>query len=84
MQNIKQTSKTLNGLRTTIFTEIDKLRRGRRDRQDVAVINAISNAAGRIISSVRVDLEYAKLVGKPVNDPKASLKSGKKSTRSKN
>ena len=53
--------KSLNDLRTILSDEIDKIRSG---TTTPANVNAITNASGKIMSSIKLELEYAKLSGK--------------------
>ncbi len=52
---------TLAALRTILFDEIDKLREGKTTPQNV---NAISNSTGKILSSIRVEMDYCKMVNR--------------------
>ncbi len=58
---MKSQTKTLVDLRKILSEEIDKIRNG---KTIAANVNAISNATGKILSSVRLEMEYAKLLGK--------------------
>jgi len=58
---MEQSTKNLNDLRTILCEEIDKLREG---KTTPASINAITNATGKVFSSIKLQMEYAKLVGK--------------------
>ena len=51
----------VEGLRSILAEEIVKLRN---DKTTPAAINAITNAAGKIFSSVKLEMEYAKAIGK--------------------
>lgn len=53
-------SKNINDLREILSQEIDKLREG---KTTPASINAITNATGKIFSSIKLELEYAKILG---------------------
>lgn len=53
--------KTINDLREILSEEIDKLRKGQTLTQ---VVQAIVNATGKILSSAKVEMEYAKIIGK--------------------
>lgn len=59
-------SLTLNELRTILSEQIEKIRAG---QATAASVNAISNATGKILSSVKLELEYHKMVGKTPNMP---------------
>lgn len=51
---------TVNDLRTVLAEEIVKLRAG---TTTAANVNAIVNASGKILSTIKSELEYVKLVG---------------------
>lgn len=53
-------SKNINDLREILSQEIDKLREG---KTTPASINAITNATGKIFSSIKLQMEYAKILG---------------------
>lgn len=53
-------SKNINDLREILSEEIDKLREG---KTTPASINAITNATGKIFSSIKLEIEYAKILG---------------------
>ena len=57
----KKEIKTINDLREILIDEIQNLRDG---LTTPATINAITNATGKIFSSVKLEMEYAKLKGK--------------------
>lgn len=66
--------KTLNDLRQILSEEIDKIREG---KTSAANVNAITNATGKILSSVKLEMEYVKLLGKvPRIDFIGELESG--------
>lgn len=52
---------TLNELRGVLSSEIEKLREG---NSTAASVNAISNASGKILSTFKLELEVAKLLGR--------------------
>ncbi len=52
---------TLNQLRGVLSHEIQKLRDG---NTTAASVNAVSNASGKILSTFKLELEVAKLLGK--------------------
>jgi hypothetical protein len=52
---------TLQGLRMILSEQIEAIREGKATASNV---NAISNATGKILSSIKLELEYHKLVGK--------------------
>ncbi len=49
-------------LRVILSDEIQKLRDG---ETNAAAVNAISNASGKYLSSVKLELEIYKMIGKP-------------------
>lgn len=53
--------KTIDDLRSILSDEISKLQRG---ETSAANVNAITNASGKILSSVKLEIEYNKLLGK--------------------
>ena len=53
--------KTVNDMRTMLTEEIVKLRNG---ETNAANVNAIVNATGKILSTVKMEIEYNKLLGK--------------------
>jgi flagellar biosynthesis/type III secretory pathway chaperone len=57
LENIK----TVNDLRTILAEEISKIRNG---TTTAANVNAITNATGKILSTVKMEIEYNKLLGK--------------------
>jgi len=57
---------TVNDLRTILSEEIVKLREG---TTTAASVNAIVNATGKILSTVKLEIEYNKLVGKMPDIP---------------
>ena len=57
MQGIK----TINDLRTILAEEIGKIRTG---ETTAANVNAIVNATGKILTTVKMEIEYNKLMGK--------------------
>ena len=56
----------LNELRSILSDEIQKIREG---KSSAAAVNAVSNASGKILSSIKLELEYYKLIGKQPNIP---------------
>ena len=58
------TTMTIADLRGILIEEIENLRTG---KTSPAVINAITNATGKIFSSVKLEIEYAKIIGKKPN-----------------
>lgn len=52
---------TLNELRGVLSDEIEKLRGG---NTTAASVNAVSNASGKILSTFKLELEVAKLLGR--------------------
>lgn len=61
-------SYTLNELRGILSDEIQKIRSG---TTTAATVNAVSNATGKILSTIKLELEAAKLFGKK---PQSMLK----------
>ena len=53
MQNIQE-------LRDILSEEIDKVRKG---ESSAAQVNAVTNATGKILSSIKLQMEYAKMKG---------------------
>jgi len=78
--------KNMNDIRQMLCEEIDSLRE---KKTTPASVNAIVNATGKILSTIKLELEYAKLAGKePVNDfiqltDKVQLQNGERSPKSK-
>jgi hypothetical protein len=60
MQGIK----TINDLRVILAEEIGKIRAG---ETTAANVNAIVNATGKILTTVKMEIEYNKLIGKTPN-----------------
>jgi hypothetical protein len=54
-------TKTISELRKILSEEIDGLRNG---NTTPANVNAITNATGKILSSVKLEIEYNKMIGK--------------------
>jgi hypothetical protein len=52
--------KSVNDLRSILCNEIDKLRAGKTTPVNV---NAITNATGKVLSSIKLEMEYYKLAG---------------------
>jgi hypothetical protein len=50
----------MNDLRSILGEQITKLKGGKGDPKTA---NAIVNAAGKIIASVRLEMDYAKMIG---------------------
>ena len=53
--------KKLNELREILSDEIQKIRE---NKTTPANVNAITNATGKILTSIKLEMEYAKLLGK--------------------
>ena len=51
---------SLDEIRAVLADEIRKIRDG---ETTAANVNAISNATGKILSTVKIEMEYAKLLG---------------------
>lgn len=56
--------KTVNDLRLILAEEIEKIRSG---NTTAANVNAIVNATGKILTTVKMEIEYNKLIGKTPN-----------------
>lgn len=56
--------KTMNEIRNILCEEIDALRE---KKTTPANVNAIVNATGKILTTIKMELEYAKSVGKQAN-----------------
>lgn len=56
--------KTINDLRAILADEIEKIRSG---ATTAANVNAIVNATGKILTTVKMEIEYNKLIGKTPN-----------------
>lgn len=56
----------LNDLRAILSDEIVKIRAG---ESTPATVNAVTNASGKILSTVKLEMEYFKLIGKTPNIP---------------
>ena len=52
---------TIEGLRAIMSDEIRRLRDG---ETTAASANAVSNAAGKILSTIKLEMEYARLAGR--------------------
>jgi hypothetical protein len=55
---------TMVDLRTVLSEQIELIRKGKSTASNV---NAISNATGKILSTIKLELEYHKLIGKAPN-----------------
>ena len=62
----KTPAKSINDLRTILVEEIENLRSG---NTTAANVNAITNATGKVLASVRLEMDYAKLVGRTPRIP---------------
>lgn len=51
----------ITGLRSVLWEELSRLRKG---ETTAANVNAVSNATGKILSTVKLQLEYCKMTGK--------------------
>ncbi len=58
--------KTVNDLRSILAEEIQKVREG---KTTAANVNAVTNATGKILSTIKMEIEYNKLLGKTPNIP---------------
>lgn len=56
--------KTVNDLRVILAEEIEKIRSG---KTTAANVNAIVNATGKILTTVKMEIEYNKLIGRTPN-----------------
>ena len=65
----------INSLRVILAEEIDSLRKGQSTASNV---NAIVNATGKILSTVKLEMEYAKIIGKTPDIDFIKIKIGKK------
>ena len=54
---------TVNDLRKILAEEISKVRSG---DTTAANVNAIVNASGKILTTIKMEIDYAKLSGKPL------------------
>lgn len=61
MSNDIEKLKTVHDIRTVLAEEIVKLRNG---STTPANVNAIVNASGKILGTVKLEMEYNKLLGK--------------------
>lgn len=57
--------KNMNDIRRMLCEEIEKIRE---NKTTAANVNAITNATGKILSTIKLELEYAKLSNKKVVD----------------
>ncbi len=58
------TQLSTNEMRSILTEQIDGLRAG---TATAATVNAISNAVGKILSSLKLEIEYHKMIGKRPN-----------------
>ena len=65
--------KTVTDVRRVLTEEIEKLRKG---DSTAASVNAVVNAVGKILSSVKLEIEYNKIIGKTPDIP--FIRSGRK------
>jgi len=56
--------KTMNQIRDLLCEEIDALRA---KKTTAANVNAVVNATGKILTTIKMEMEYAKSVGKSAN-----------------
>ena len=54
----------ISNIRNLLWEEIHKLRKG---ETSAAAVNAITNANGKILTTVKLQMEYAKMTGGPLN-----------------
>jgi hypothetical protein len=64
---------SLDELRGILSDEIHKIRAG---ESTAASVNAISNATGKILSSVKLQMEYARLTGQKPDIPMLAARIG--------
>lgn len=57
------TALNLNDIRELLSDEIEKLRSG---QTTPASLNAVSNATGKLLGTVKLEMEFYKLTGKPL------------------
>lgn len=55
-----QDAMNINDLRAILAEEIQKLRN---EETTPAAVNAVTNATGKILTTVKMEMEYAKLIG---------------------
>lgn len=60
---------SLDDLRGILSDEIRRLRDG---ETSAATANAVSNATGKILSSIKLEMEYQRLTGRKANIPMLS------------
>ena len=53
--------KTVNDLRTMLVSEMERVRKG---ESTPAALNALVNGCGKVFSSIKLEIEYNKAVGK--------------------
>lgn len=70
----------INSLRAILAEEIQKLRDG---HTNAANVNAVTNATGKILSTVKLEMEYSKMVGKAPDIDFIKLSDNKKKIESK-
>ncbi len=58
--------KTINEIRDVLCEEIDRIRAG---KTTPANVNAVVNAVGKILTTIKMEIEYAKANGKVPNLP---------------
>ena len=61
-----QSINTVSDLRVILAEEIEKIRSG---KTTAANVNAIVNATGKILTTVKMEIEYNKLIGKTPEIP---------------
>lgn len=55
---------TINDMRSILADEIKRLRKG---ESTAANVNAVVNASGKILTTIKMEIEYNKLLGKTPN-----------------
>ena len=56
-----QQTKNINELRAILCDEIDRIREG---KSTAPQVNAVVNATGKIFQSIKMELDYHKLIGR--------------------
>ena len=70
--------KTMNQIREMLCEEIDALRA---KKTTAANVNAVVNATGKILTTIKMELEYAKSLGKQANMKFIELEDAKPETK---
>lgn len=64
MEETNEPKLSITGLRNVLWEEIKKVRAG---ETSPANVNAITNATGKILSTVKLQMEFAKITGQVPN-----------------